>query len=186
MPASSQGDAVVPSMGLPSPKLRRPSSTWHLDNFGAGASGHARGNSGVDVAAFRGAVVQADSVLRPPAADGDAGDAADGVVLQGYLHKCNKNGRFWRRRWCVLLGHSLRYFTSKDDAAGDPQGTIDMEMATLLPPPASGSMPTKYAFRLQGVSRTYTFCADSAAELKRWASAVLVVTDALHAEVKSE
>ena len=63
---------------------------------------------------------------------------------EGYMMKQGGNVKTWKRRWFVLKGHTLYYFTSAQIRAGDQAGLIPLEGARVVTAGVSAKTPSSF------------------------------------------
>ncbi|KAF8920358.1 hypothetical protein CPB85DRAFT_1211936 [Mucidula mucida] len=112
-------------------------------------------------------------------------------VLSGYLMKCGSKRRNWRKRWFVLSGERLVYYTSHMDAKPHRQFALGEILDALeydlqahrqnLPlttsPPLPGSLDgddphSDHAFKIVTTKRTLLLCAPNEEDEIKWLGAI--------------
>lgn len=104
-----------------------------------------------------------------------------GVIMQGYLSKCNRAGRFWKNRWCVLRPHVLAYYEREEDAAAEKTvneaayGLVDLEGALVVEDDAEEIQRAGkggHLLVLDCPTRMYQFVAKTEEEKAAWKAAL--------------
>jgi len=85
----------------------------------------------------------------------------------GYLTKQGGIVKNWKKRYCVLKGKVLLYYSSSD--APKPQGYVDLTSASVDPNGHSGK---SHAFTVNTSARVWIFVADNESEKKEWIEAL--------------
>jgi hypothetical protein len=98
------------------------------------------------------------------------GSAVSGTLIkEGYLTKSGKNGKDWKKRWCVLNDIELAYFDSNTSKKAN--GTVALKGACLRPTKDISEVqpPLPFNFQILDKSRrVWTFCAESDVEMISW------------------
>lgn len=89
---------------------------------------------------------------------------------QGYMHKLDPRLKHWTRRWFVLKGKELKYYSKKATSLSKAKGVINLETWCRITRHEMTS-----SFQLATPSRTYHFVADSNAECEEWIKALQTV-----------
>lgn len=98
------------------------------------------------------------------------------VEKEGYLTKSGKNGRSYKKRWCVLKDNFIYYFKSeKDTNSGAPLGVIplqDSKVETI-----ETNEKSKYTILIHTRHRTYKLLSDNIQLLNEWKELILHCSD---------
>ena len=81
---------------------------------------------------------------------GGGGEVVESAPTMGEMHKCDPTGKKWTRRYFVLDGASLSYYSSQYAFEGGkkPRGVLDLKRAAVILGPGANArrMPTPYVF----------------------------------------
>ena len=106
---------------------------------------------------------------------GGGGEVVESAPTMGEMHKCDPTGKKWTRRYFVLDGASLSYYSSQHAFEGGkkPRGVLDLKRAAVILGPGANArrMPTPYVFAVMTdlpKTRIYTFCCDDEKYRGEW------------------
>ncbi|KJE96399.1 hypothetical protein CAOG_06731 [Capsaspora owczarzaki ATCC 30864] len=92
----------------------------------------------------------------------------DTALIKGWLQK-KKDGKNWKRRWCVLFPRKLAYFKS-DATYAEPLGVISLDKTQSLFEDADRETKRPHAFKVTSGDTTYFFTADTVHDRDLWLS----------------
>ena len=98
------------------------------------------------------------------------------VVKEGFLTKSGKNGKDWKKRWCILVDGELVYYDSA--SSKKPNGSVDLRGSTIRPTKDVALVKPPIPFNFQIVDRSlraWTFCVENDVEMISWFEAIAQV-----------
>eukprot|EP01102_Stenamoeba_stenopodia_P014553 TRINITY_DN4843_c0_g1_i1.p1 TRINITY_DN4843_c0_g1~~TRINITY_DN4843_c0_g1_i1.p1 ORF type:complete len:271 (+),score=60.37 TRINITY_DN4843_c0_g1_i1:262-1074(+) len=97
-----------------------------------------------------------------------ADKASNNTRVTGYLTKLGKIRKNWKKRWFVLEGWNLKYYTSEKETK--PKGIIPLEDCFIKR--SFDGEAGKFCFQIRTQSRAWLLCAETKEDMLRWVKAL--------------